>query len=189
MGGAGSVYLDMGSSSTLIGLWATGVWTVDLGMTSAVSALTISGFACQPSTLGMLNNLIGTCYSGSGYSGPGTVNYDVVPFIGKGELAILEQMYLVSYYNSLANATMGNGGLGLGGLPPASLADGDTKISYQNAAAIGQSYIKQAQQSTMNMRFAVSAYLNNALGSNLPRSVSYPDIYYPIWGQDYIGMG
>ncbi len=175
------------SSNTLIGMWASGIWQVDLGASPYVSALTISGFAIQPSTLGLLNSYLGLCFSGSGYSGAGSVNYDVVPDIGQEELAIVEQLYLISYYNSLANATMGQGGDNVGGLPYTTIRDdGGLALGRANPAAIGLAYISQAKEAVANMRYLVNNYINNVQGANTPRSVSYPDLVYPIWSNAFI---
>lgn len=175
------------ASATLIGLWASGVWQIDLGSTAYVSALTISGFACQPSTLGQLNVYLSTCYSGSGYSGPGTVSFDIVPDVGQEELSVVEMMYITSYYSSLANSTMGQGGDSVGGLPFTTIRDdGGLTLQRANPAAIGVAYAGLAKQARDELYRRINGYVNNVQGANLPRSVSYPDLVYPIWSAGYV---
>jgi hypothetical protein len=171
------------SSSTLIGLWATGLWS-DLGQPAQVSALTISGYATEPSTIGRLNNLISQCYSGSGYSGYGSFNYDVTPDYTPQELDIVGALYTVSYYNSLANNTMGYGG---NSIPWTAIAEGDTKAARTNAASIGAVYAKQAQEAQMQLKYMVNVYINQTQGGNTPRDVEYWNAVCPTWSQGYIG--
>ncbi len=176
------------ASSALIGLWATGLWQL-IGSPAGVSALTISGYATTPDTLGTLNNLIGTCFSGVGYTGYGSWNYDVSPDMGQEELAILGEMYQVGYYNNLAQATMGVGGMGMGGLPVASIGEGDVKIAWQNAAAIGTVYTNEAKEHQNRMYYVTNVYLNNSTGGNLARSVDLFNLVYPAYSQAYWGLG
>ena len=171
------------SSAPLIGEWSSGVWS-DLGMPPNLSALTISGYATSPSTLGRLNNYIGTCYSGSGYSGYGSFDYDVVPDLSSNELAIVDAMYRVSYYNSLASNTMGYGG---DSIPWVSIGEGDTKATRANAAAIGATYVKAALDAQNALKYLVNVYITQSQGGNTPRDVEYPDIVYPSWSSAYIG--
>lgn len=149
-----------------------------------VSALTISGYVCSPSTLGQLNTFIGTCYSGSGFSGPGTVDYDVVPDIDQQELAIIGQMYTVSYFNNLAQSTMGYGG---DSIPYQSLAEGDTKMSRVNAASIGAVYLKSAMDATNNLKYMINVYIQQVQNGDKPRQVLYPNVVFPTWSNGYWG--
>lgn len=169
------------SCNILIGNWASGVW-IDLGQPPNVSALTISGFAVAPNTIGRLNNLIGTCYSGSGYAGPGTVDYDVVPDLTDQELALTNALYLVSYYNGLVQGAMGAGATisaGAGGMPWQQIREGDSTISRPNIAAIGATYVGLAKEANAQLKYLVNAYRENVLGSNTPRNVMFlnPPIY------------
>lgn len=176
------------SSNTLIGIWASGVWQTDLYSTPNVSALTISGYAVQPSTLATLNLYLSTCYSGSGYSGPGTVNSDVVPDLCPATYGILEQMYLISYWGGLANSIMGQGSDNPGGGLPFTVIrdDGGLTLQRANPAQIGNTYAVWAKQARDELWRRVNAYVLNVQGANLPRSVSYPDLVYPIWGTSYV---
>ena len=181
------------SSSDLIGEWASGVW-VDLGQPLAVSALTISGYACSPNTIGRLNILIGTCYSGSGFSGAGSFDYDITPDIGTTELALMQQMYNIGYYNGLSQTTMGGGTITIGGLaagapttPATTLNEGDTKIGFASPAAISIVYANMAKQATDNLKYMANVYINQVQGANVPRSVNYFNLVYPIYGAGYIG--
>lgn len=170
----------MCASSTLIGIWATGVW-LDLGAPTNVSALTISGYAVQPSTLGRLNSSIGSCYSGSGYAGPGTVNYDVVPALTCQELGLIDLMYRSSYYNGLVQANMGYGG---DSRPFMAVAEGDTRISYSNPATIGAVYAKMAQDAQSRLWQYINAYNANS-NAYAPRQVLLYDIIYPAYSSAY----
>lgn len=176
------------SGAALIGLWATGLWSA-LGSPATVSALTISGYATTPNTLGQLNTYIGTCYCGTGYTGYGTYDYDITPCISPQELAIIGGMYAVGYWNNLAQLTMGAGGYGVGGLPVQSLGDGDTKIAYQNAAAIGQVYMGWADKALLQLNYNVGVYLNQVLGANVPRSIAFGNSFYPGWSFSFNGLG
>lgn len=173
-----------GDCSWLIGVWATGLWT-SLGGPPNVSALTISGFAVQTNTIGTLNSYIGTCYHPSGYSGPGTVPYAVVPCLGPAELAIIGNMYLVSYYTNLATATMGYGG---DSIPWTNLAEGDSKISRGNPAAIGLVYINQSKEAQKNLNYMVAAYIVEIQQGNIPRDVETYN-YWPAgaWSASWVG--
>lgn len=170
----------------LIGNWASGVWLVSLGSSPNVSALSISGFACQPSTIGTLNSLISTCYSGSGFTGAGTFNYDVVPDLTSTELSILELVFLTSYYNGLAQSTVGWGGSD--GIPWVSVSEGDTRATRANAANISQTFFKMAQEATMRLKYMANVYIQQAQGSDAPRQVLYPSLSYPTFSASYWGL-
>lgn len=178
------------SCNVLVGNWASGVWT-DLGQPPNVSSLTISGYAVSPNTLGRLNNFIGTCYSGSGYAGPGTVDYDVVPDLTDQELAIVGALYSVSYYNGLVQAAMGAGSAiaaSMGGLPFVSLREGDSQIVRANPAAIGVAYANLAKEANSQLKYLVNVYIQNTLGGNTPRDVEYASLIYPTYnGNGWIG--
>lgn len=179
------------SSSTLVGQWALAVW-MDLGEPANISYLTISGYATSVNTLGRLNSLVGSCYSGTGYSGPGTLNYDVAPDLGGEELSLINQMYLISYYNSLAQATMGVGAAagavaGSPTTPAQSLAEGDSKIAFGNIPAIGAQYVGLAKQAKIDLNYQVNCYIKQVQGGDTPRSILWYGIEYPTWSRGYIG--
>lgn len=162
--------------------WATGIWA-DLGGPTNTSTSTISGYAIQPSTLGRLNSLINTCFSGSGYTGAGTTNFQIGPGVSESELGIIGAMYLVSYYNNLAQATMGIGG---STIPWVQLREGDSTITRANAAYIGKEYRELSRDSTERLNFLVNAYRGSE-GGNVGRTVDYPSEVYPTWGSSYLG--
>jgi len=169
-------------SSDFIGLWSTGLW-IDLGSPANLSALTISGYACQPNTIGRLNTYISTCYSGSGYTGAGSVNYDVTPQLFAAEMAIVGAMFVTSYYSSLSQATMGVGG---STIPWQSVREGDGVVTQVNAASIGKVYMDMSVEANRVLRQLVNQYVENVQNSNVPRDVSYYSILGPIWSQAYI---
>jgi hypothetical protein len=169
-------------SSDFIGLWSTGLW-IDLGSPAGISALTISGYACQPNTIGRLNTYISACYSGSGYTGAGSVNYDVTPQLFDAEMAIIGAMYSTSYFSSLSQATMGAGGTTI---PFLSLREGDSVITQVNAASIGKVYMDMSIEANKVLRQLVNQYVENIQNSNVPRGVSYYSILGPIWSQSYV---
>lgn len=167
------------ASNTLIGLWATGIWET-LGSPSSLSALTISGYAVQPSTLGRLNAMIGTCYSGTGYLGTGTV-FDAAPELTNSELALVEGMFRVGWYSRLAQAMMGTSP---SEIPWASISEGDTKISRANPVNLGKEYRELAKDTQVHLNYLVNAYIQQVQGGSTPRSVDlynpgYPDIIFP----------
>jgi hypothetical protein len=158
----------MAQNNELLQDWATGVWQ-DLGSPSNIAVTTISGYAVQPSTLGRLNDLIETCFSGSGYVGVGTANYQIGPWITNRELAIIGQLYLVSYYNNLAQANMGIGG---NGIPWILLKEGDSTIGRVNAANLGNEYREMSKSAYEQLWNLVNAFRNSE-GGSLARSVDY----------------
>lgn len=170
-------------NNILLGQWAVGVWT-DLGQPSNTTATTISGYAIQPSTLGKLNDLIGACYSGSGYVGGNTMNFQIGPDISNTELGLIEKMFLVSYYNNLAQANMGIGG---NSIPWTRLREGDSSIDRVNGANLGREYREMAKTANEQLYYMVNAYRNNSQGTNLGRSVDYPNLVYPMWNESYRG--
>lgn len=173
------------SCNVLIGQWASGVWQ-DLGSPASVSALTISGYAVSPNTLGRLNNFIGTCYSGSGYSGIGSNDFDVVPDLTDQELAIEGQLYLVSYYNALAQSVMGAGATlspAQGGLQWQQLREGDSVVTRPNLAAIAKVYTDASKEAMAQLKYLVNVYITQVQGSATPRNVLYlnPPVYGGAW--------
>ena len=166
----------------LLQIWATGQW-VDLGQPTNVSVTTISGYAVQPGTLGKLNSLISTCFSGSGYTGAGTTNYQIGPWVTNTELAIIGQLYLVSYYKNLAQATMGVGG---STIPWSMLREGDSTIQRSSPVNIGKEYREMAKDANEQLNFLVSAY-RGSNGGQVPRSVDYISEVDPTWGASYLG--
>lgn len=172
------------SSSQLIGLFSTGLW-IELGSPVQVSASTISGFAVAPSTLGTINSYLGTCYSGSGYAGPGTVNYDVSPDLGAEELGVIGAYYSISFWNNLAQSTMGYGS---DSIPWQSIAEGDTRASRASAPAIGSVYAKLSQEANLRFKYLVNVYLQNSAGSTIPRDIEYLDIQYPTFSRGFMGQ-
>lgn len=172
------------SSNPLLAIWSTGVWQT-LGSPPNISALTISGYAVQPSTLGTLNSYLDTCFSGSGYAGPGTVNYDTVPDLTENELAITNELFLTSYYQGLAQATMGYGG---DSIPWTNARDGDQSITRGSPAAIGANYLKAANDSRLRMDRLITAYINSN-GTYSPRQVLLPGLVPATYSQAYWGNG
>lgn len=171
----------MAQNDELLQPWATGVWQ-DLDGPATVAVSTISGYAVQPNTLGRLNSLAGTCFSGSGYTGVGTTNYQIGPWVTNTELAIIGQMYLVSYYNNLVQATMGVGGTTI---PWLAIAEGDSKIGRVNAASIGAQYREAAKDAYAQLWNLVNSYRTNSAGGSIPRSVDYLNLVGPTWGETY----
>ena len=167
----------------LIGIWSTGFWQNDLSAPTQLAASTISGYATQPSTLGRLNNLVSTCFSGSGYTGAGTTNYQASPPLTNTELVIIGTMFLVSYYNGLAFSTMGVGG---STIPWLNIAEGDSKIGRVNAASIGAQYKEMSKDAQNQLWQQANAY-RSSNGGNLGRDVEYLSIANPTWGPSFYG--
>lgn len=175
----------MAQNDELLAPWASGLW-LDLGSPTNTTTSTISGYAVQVSTLGKLNNLIGSCFSGSGYTGAGSTNFQIGPDIGNTELSIISQLYLVSYYNNLAQATMGIGG---STIPWTSLAEGDSRIGRANVASIAKEYREMSRVVNDQLNYLVNAYRTNSAGSNIPRSVDYFNPPPGLWGDSYTAPG
>jgi hypothetical protein len=165
----------MATGSALIGLWATGIWS-DLGSPTTLSALTISGYAVQPNTLGTINNRLGTTFLGTGVGGTGAA-YDAVPVLTNRELAIIEGLFLISWYSQLAFATMGAGGTSI---PWSRLREGDESIERANPVSIGKEYREMAKDTRATLDLLVNAYLDNDRGTSL--SVDFLNPAYPYAG-------
>ncbi len=147
-----------------IGQWATGIW-VNIGSPSAISALSISGYAAQSFAIGQLNAYTAQCYI------PVSGAY-VCPNLDDGSFAILAQMFLYSYYMQLMNANAGAGGTRLVQV----IKDGDSVLQWTNASELAKTYLAAAQTAQKNLNNLVRNYVNNSLGGNAPRSVNYFDI-------------
>ncbi len=158
----------MAQNDELLFPWSTGLWQ-DLGMPTNVAVSTISGYAIQPNTLGKVNSLLSTCFSGSGYTGAGTTNYQIGPWVSPAVLGVIGQLYLVSYYNNLAQAAMGLGG---NALPWTQLREGDSSIARVNAALIGAQYRQMSKDAYTELWNLVNAFRGSE-GGNIPRSVDY----------------
>jgi len=167
----------MAQNDELLQPWATGVW-LDIGSPSNTSTSTISGYAVQPSTLGRLNSLVTACFSGSGYAGTGTTNYQIGPYVTNAELAIIGQLYLVSYYNNLAQANMGVGG---STIPWVRLREGDSLIDRVSAANLGKEYREMAKTAYEQLWSLVNAYRSSE-GGSIPRSVMFFNPPTSAWG-------
>ena len=168
------------ASNNLIGEFSSGLW-LNLGQPATLSALTISGFVTQPSTLGSVNNRLGTSYSGTGYLGTG-VTFDTVPDITNKELAIVEGLFLVSWYNQLAMSTMGVGG---STIPWTMIREADSRIDRDRASSIGKTYQEMAKQSRLYMEYLVGAYVDGERGS--AKSVDYLNPAYPYIANNAYG--
>lgn len=168
-------------SSEQIGLFATGLWQ-DLGSPNDLSANTISGWVSQPSTVGKLNNLIGTCYSGIGYTGVGSWNNDVKPDLTDSEFGILDQMYRVSYYQQLVRNIAGGGG---SNKIVQQMSEGDSKVTFVSAADLARVYTENLKEAQSALKYQVNVYIQNSAGGNMPSSVDF----YTVLPQQYNNLG
>lgn len=175
-------YCDCGQTgctpTDLIGNWATGLWQ-DLGSPSSVSALTISGYALQPSTLGRLNALINTCFYATG-APTGGPNYRICPYMGYAELAMIDAMYRSSLYSQWATSMMG---ISQDTLAWTALAEGDSRIARNGTANIGKEYREMAKDAVTTLNYLANAYEINK-GSILTVSFLNPP-YYGYGGYAY----
>ena len=162
----------MATGSALIGIWATGLWS-NLGSSPHLSALTISGYAVQPNTLGSINSRLGTAFVGTGAGGTG-VAYDAVPPLDNRELAIIEGLFLISWYNQLAFATMGAGGTSI---PWSRIREGDESIERASPTSIGKEYREMSKEANLQLTYLTNAYLDNDRGTS--RSVDFLNPAYP----------
>lgn len=167
-------------SNTLIGLWATGLWTF-LGQPPTLSALTISGYAVQPGTIGTLNARLQTCFSGTGFMGTGAP-FDVVPGYGYSELAILGDLFQIGWYNQLAFSTMGAGG---SAIPWTRLREADSSIDRANPANIGKEYREMAKDANLRVNYLIGAYLDGERGT--AAVIDYLNPAYPYGANNAYG--
>jgi len=168
------------SGAPLIGEWSTGVWQ-NLGQPSSLSALTISGYASQPNTLGTLNSRLGTCFIGTGINGTG-YSYAAEPPLTSAELSIVEGLFLVSWYSQLAVTTMGVGG---STIPWQSLAEGDSKIARTSVVNIGKEYREMAKDARIRLDYLVGAYIDNSAPSAVVIDYLNPGYPYPYGGNSW----
>lgn len=171
------------SSSAQIGNWSTGLW-LSLGSPANVSALTISGFATSPNTIGFLNTRLSLCFSGSGFTGYPSFDYDVVPDYSQSDMNIIGCFYLVGYWNALAAASMGAGGVNT---PWQSLREGDSVVTRGNVAAIGKVYADLAKTANDQLNYEINSYVRFVQGGETPRQVAWASIVNPTWGGPYGG--
>jgi hypothetical protein len=157
------------SSTSGISQFSTGLW-LDLGQPTDLSALSISGWVTQPQTLGRLNSYVGTCYTGIGYTGSNSWDYDVGPDLTNGDYSILGQMFMVTYYNQLVRKCAGAGGTQK---IVQSLAEGDSRVQYVNAADLARVYTENVKEATKTLNYLVNTYNTNSQGAYDPRSVNY----------------
>lgn len=169
------------SSSPQIALFATGLW-LDLGSPTDLSPGVISGWVCQPHTIGKLNTLLETCFSGSGYSGVGSANTDVIPDLTEAEFGILDAMYRITYYQRLVRNIAGGGGI----FPVTSLSEGDSEIRYESPAALARIYSDNLKTAQDDLKYQVNAYIRRDYA---PKSVDFvtilPQQYQPGGGYIY----
>lgn len=172
------------TGAALIGEWSSGIW-VSLGGPPTLSALTISGFASQPNTLGTLNARLDRCFRGTGEGGTGYA-YASEPPLTNAELAIVEGIFLVSWYNQLAFATMGAGG---STIPWVRLREGDSLIDRSNPANIGEQYREMSKSANEQLNYLVNAYITNSGPSFGGVDYLNPGYPYPYGGGNYYGNG
>lgn len=157
------------SSSTLIGVWANALWQ-DLGSPDCLNPLTISGYALQPNVLGLLNSRLQTCYQATGASGANTTDFDVTPALTNSELAIIDSMYRISYYNNMAMSMMGQSA---SDVPFVTIREGDSSITRANPVNIGKEYREMAKDERANLTNLINAYINVVQEGGAPRSVDF----------------
>ena len=162
----------MATGSALIGLWSSGLWS-NLGSPPTLSALTISGYAVQPNTLGSINSRLGTAFVGTGVGGTG-VAFDADPSLTNRELAIIEGLFLISWYNQLACASMGAGGTSI---PWQRIREGDESIERSSPVNIGKEYREMSREANLQLTYLTNAYLDNDRGTS--RSVDFLNPAYP----------
>lgn len=176
------------ASNGLIGTWATGFWETNLGSPPTISVLTISGYAVQPGTLGMLNTRIGTCYSGLS-TGAGGVVYDASPDLGLDQLAIIGAAFEVSWYNRLAQTMMG---LSPEGVSFTHIREGDESYTRANVVNIGKEYREMANDARARLDKLISAFNSNGTVGQVafynPPARAYSP-YGPIGGVYGYGIG
>ena len=167
-------------SNVLIGIWSTGLWE-NLNSPPSISALSISGYAIQPSTIGSLNSRLGTCYSGSGWMGTGSI-FTVVPDLGNAEIAIIDALYHITFFNQMAIATMGFGG---NTIPFLSLKEGDSTITQANPVNIGKEYREMVKDWNQYLNYLVTSYQYNQQGSAVPRNIQFLNPPAGAWAYPY----
>lgn len=190
-------------NASFIGQLASGVWQYDINSPTNISALSISGYFV--SNIGRFNNLVGTCFIGTGCSGinggmgDAPFNYDVVDpnnpsgdLLGDNEADILRHIYLITYYQGVINSMSGPGIFFNGGtlsstqsLPVQMLKEGDSTIQFVNAAQIMSNYQKMLDSEKKTLNYLVEAYKVNSLGSSIPRTLAFYNISTASYSNTY----
>lgn len=130
-------------------------WTYELGCPDTVSRTSISGWVTSSYTLGTLSNLTLSCFSG--------VSGCVQPQLGPPEFAILSEMYKTKYYAGLAESHLGAGGT----RRTLEIAEGDSKIKWQNQNESAKVYNDMAKQAREQLKSLTRSYQVNGRGSNV----------------------
>lgn len=187
-------------NNTFIGQLALGVWTYDLNSPTSISPTSISGYFI--SNIGKFDNLTSNCFAQFGFSGApplngltgdGAYNYDIVDISNSGNLLgdpeanILRQIYLITYFEGLIQSFSGPGlFVGVGGssnmpaqsnLPLTSLKEGDSVMTWANAAQIMSVYQKLLGEKRKELNYLVESYNRNSQGSEIPRTRAFLDIW------------
>jgi hypothetical protein len=136
----------------------------------------ISGWFLDSSNLGQLNNLIGTCYTPTGYyndSGRLT-GFGVTPTIKGNELGVYKLLFDYNYYFRLSRLTATS--LMTVGQDWVSMQEGDSKITRINYNEVSKNLRGLAKDAKETLDKAVKMYLK------------YGAIPQQIAGDDTIGI-
>lgn len=110
--------------------------------------------------LGMLNNLIDTCYSGSYVTGQygEMTSYQITPEMGQEETAIYEKIFELDFYNKQARNILRDAA-GQGGNDWISLREGDSSITRVNKNEVAKNYKSLAQDIKSQLDKMIESYL------------------------------
>jgi len=129
--------------------FADNFWNYELDCPSNVSPVSISGWVTSSYTLGKLNALTASCFSG--------VSGCPMPTLNGNEFAILGEMYKVKHYSNLANSNLGVGG----SRKVLELREGDSTIRWQNETSTAKEYVNMSKQAQKNVDTLSRSYRNN----------------------------
>ena len=163
----------MDYDATYIGVFASGVWQ-NIGSPTSLAAGSISGWVTQDQTLGKLNNLIGSCYSG--------ISGLVDPDIGREEQSILEQLFLVNFYRQEVQRV-----IGAGANLWVRIHEGDSDLSRANPSTLAEIYERMQKDAQDNLLTLVNLYNRNSQNANRPQSIDFYNIEAPRAKGTYYG--
>ncbi len=137
--------------------------------------------------LGKLNNLIGTCFSGSYATGEygEIISYSIEPELGGDERAIYQKIFEIEFYNKQARSVL-KSAAGFAGGDWTSLKEGDSSITRVNRNDVARNYKQLAESSKKELDSLAQSYLKfRAFPQQVVGDDNLPGMYYRGVSSDY----
>lgn len=152
-------------SCTSITDLATSIWN-DLGQPSSISVSYIQSRLVSNSSLGQLNNLTQTCFSG--------ISGSITPALSPDEQAIYAALYVRDYYTTKLSQVMNGYDTSF-----TRLTEGDSTIVRSSVSEMGKVYKDMQRQLNDQLQYLVSAYRTNPMQTRSVDFLSYAPPYSP----------